>query len=671
MDVTCRNDIEQVGWVTGTLLAVVALVVPLVLWSSPASARAVRATVLSFTATPEQPDATGAFRGGPVDLTATVADAASCTFSATRIPGLPVTLDCSGGRASITVNVPFVAKKASTVKFRIMVTDPAGATTKAPPIGFPYDPTSPLTGIANVVGNASSYCALESAGGVDCWGSNSDGQTGHGTDLGSELTARPVRGVGGSGHLSGATALITTGAGYCALLADQSVVCWGDNAFGELGIGTLAGPQTCSNGNPCSKVPVAVDFMPPLNVLHPVYDTAAIAITGMGAGSAACAVMTTGKAKCWGINAAGSLGDGTSIGPLACPGGTSCDSLPNYVLHSVCASPLRGCQNVPLDNVEYIVSEPGDSSFCAVLTLGYPSCWGNNNTGQLGTGSSGEGSNLAVDVLGVIGQDHLYWVTQIVGSDPSTYSGVGTDHGNTGNGYCARLQFGSIACWGANDVGQLGIGTSSGPSMCGLTMPCSTVPVLVHAVGGGSGLVDGSVFLEGGTGGYCAVESTAGVACWGQDAYGSLGTGLGGAPNMCQTIVPCSVLPVGVSSTSGSGLLLHASTLVSDGLSFCAVSTGGVLVDCWGSDNHGQLGSSTVPPPQIDQPAQVLGIGGKGKLPVTGSMSRQTVPGSPLASFCAVAGDGSVACWGSGGLGQIGDGAGTDSNVPDGVRWFP
>jgi hypothetical protein len=102
-------------------------------------------------------------------------------------------------------------------------------------------------------------------------------------------------------------------------------------------------------------------------------------------------------------------------------------------------------------------------------------------------------------------------------------------------GFCDQLAGGSIDCWGPNDVGELGDGTSTGPETCA-SISCSTVPTEV------SGITDSANIISDPGEGYCAVLTTAGVECWGYNADGELGDG-----TMIESDVPVAV----VSGTTG------------------------------------------------------------------------------------------------------------------------
>jgi len=132
-------------------------------------------------------------------------------------------------------------------------------------------------------------CALTPAGAAYCWGGNSAGQLGDSTITGG-ATPGPV--------LGGLTfRLLSAGTAHtCGLTADGSAWCWGSNADGRLG--AAAGAESCA-GVPCSTTPVAV--------------AGGLRFVTISAGGAhTCGIATDGVAYCWGANAAGQLGDGTT-----------------------------------------------------------------------------------------------------------------------------------------------------------------------------------------------------------------------------------------------------------------------------------------------------------------------------------------------------------------------
>jgi len=128
-------------------------------------------------------------------------------------------------------------------------------------------------------------CAIRTDGTVWCWGANWRGQLGNGTTTSS---GTPVQ----AGGISSAISLSAGESHACAVLANGTVRCWGDNGEGCLGIGTVDG---------IVENPTAVTNL-----------SGARRVT---AGSShTCALLTTGRARCWGSNYWGQLGDGTIEG---------------------------------------------------------------------------------------------------------------------------------------------------------------------------------------------------------------------------------------------------------------------------------------------------------------------------------------------------------------------
>src|SRR5207249_3018598 len=157
----------------------------------------------------------------------------------------------------------------------------------------------------SVSANTGFTCGVTSSGAAYCWGDNSAGQLGIGTQhspdscsaIGSYgCSTVPVAVIGGLSFSS------VTGWGQhgCGLSTTGAAYCWGDNPAGQLGIGTTDGPEHCSPyGDPCSTVPVAVSGGLTFSFLS------------VG-GRHACGLTTTGAAYCWGFNSVGQLGDGSN-----------------------------------------------------------------------------------------------------------------------------------------------------------------------------------------------------------------------------------------------------------------------------------------------------------------------------------------------------------------------
>ncbi len=235
---------------------------------------------------------------------------------------------------------------------------------------------------------------------------------------------------------------------------------------------------------------------------------------------------------------------------------------------------------------------------CALSQAGVVLCWGANDHGQLGAGSIGGSSALPLPVQGL-------------GSGVTALA-AGTDHS------CALLgQDGgtSVLCWGRNDHGQLGDGTTSD----------RPVPIVVP--------VNQSVTILAAGGYHTCAGGSGGVWCWGHGDSGQLGNGA----------TSDSPIPVAVSG------LTVASALTAGGAHTCAIDASGGAW-CWGAGSSGQLGvGSTSSSPLA---VAVTGLGGPA-----------TAIGAGNAHTCAMTAAG-VLCWGYGQYGQLGNGSTADSPVP-------
>jgi alpha-tubulin suppressor-like RCC1 family protein len=234
----------------------------------------------------------------------------------------------------------------------------------------PVDVTGITTATAIALGSQHT-CAVLSDGTVNCWGKNANGQLGDGTTTDSST---PVA-------VTGISTAIAVSAGFfhtCALLSAGTVNCWGANSNGQLGNGTTIG----------ASIPVEVDGI-----------TTATAISG-SVGWHTCAALSSGAVNCWGLNAEGQLGDGTttdSSTPVPVTGITTAMGVSAGLRHS-----------------------------CAVLSNGTAKCWGDNESGQLGDGTNTE-SPTPVAVTGI--------------TNATTISAGGKHT-------CALLSDNTVDCWG-------------------------------------------------------------------------------------------------------------------------------------------------------------------------------------------------------------------------------
>ena len=193
-----------------------------------------------------------------------------------------------------------------------------GTSTGPEECGSAYCSTTPVqvSGIDNATTIAAGgfhACALLAGGGLKCWGANEWGELGNGMSSGPEAcdagypcSTTPVQVSG----IDDATAIAAGGAHMCAVLAGGGIDCWGRNTEGQIGMSPFGSPDECASGDPCSTTPVQVSGI-----------AGATAVTASGFHT--CALLVPGKAKCWGENGDGQLGDGTtdnSSAPVAVSG---------------------------------------------------------------------------------------------------------------------------------------------------------------------------------------------------------------------------------------------------------------------------------------------------------------------------------------------------------------
>ena len=354
-------------------------------------------------------------------------------------------------------------------------------------------------------------------------------------------------------------AKIAAGNGHtCAITLSGGVKCWGLNFFGQLG----------DNSNNNRRTPVDVIGGPSLPPLA--------GVTAIATGLNHTCVLINGGALCWGDNAKGQLGDGSTaqrLTPVAVSGLASGVAAIGGGAEHTCALTNAGgvkCwgANLPSrlgDNtltqsstpVDVLVG-PGPVVFpalsgatklgvggehnCAIVGGGVK-CWGQNLRGQLGINNPLLSvARVALDVQGLGGA-----VSAIAPAGQHT---------------CALTTGGGVQCWGSNDIaGQLGNNSS-------INQP---LPVDV------TGLTSGVSAISAGSVHTCALTTTGGAKCWGNGNIGQLGNG-----SLDSSPVPIDVvgLASGVSAIAAGR----------DHTCFLMASSG---VKCTGFNGYGQLGDNT------------------------------------------------------------------------------
>ena len=242
-------------------------------------------------------------------------------------------------------------------------------------------------------------CAILDDDTLKCWGSSGFGQLGYGynsnpntpktdpVNLGSGRTAKSVA----CGHLH-----------TCAILDDDTLKCWGSNYNGQLGIGS-----TTDLHSPSSAVNLG---------------TSAVSVS-VGTHKSSCASLANGGVKCWGSNAEGQLGDGTTTQ-----------------------------QNSPVDvdlgtgSTAKMASIAAETA-CAILNDDSIKCWGENLYGVYGTGTN------------IPSPDNLPTSTVLPAGLTVKNLSLGGNRASTVTA-CAVMNDDSIWCWGYAGYGQVGNGIS-------------------------------------------------------------------------------------------------------------------------------------------------------------------------------------------------------------------
>jgi alpha-tubulin suppressor-like RCC1 family protein len=197
----------------------------------------------------------------------------------------------------------------------------------------------------------------------------------------------------------------------------------------------------------------------------------------------------------------------------------------------------------------------------------------------------------------------------------------------------ALLSGGAVRAWGANEIGQLGTGSTSGPETCGGTFPCAKTPVTVSELSGVSAVSAGGSFS-------LALLSNGTVDAWGDNEDGELGDGTNTGPEICPAVAeyPCSTKPVAVSKLTKvsaiSGGYSHALALLSSG-----------KVMAWGENEYGELGNGTTTDSSV--PVEVSGL--SGVVAISAGFN----------DSLALLSNGTVKAWGENNRGQLGSGATT------------
>ena len=362
----------------------------------------------------------------------------------------------------------------------------AGAGT-APPVSAADSPAVPRW--IHVAAGPRFSCGIRAGNTLWCWGNGQFGELG----LGSTTSAlRPHQIAFPTAGWTGVAAGYNHG---CAIRTGGALWCWGDNRFGALGIGATRAEVTT-----------------PRQVTTPAAGGWASAGAGL---DDTCAIRTDTTLWCWGEDYDGQLGVSRVTEIFR----------PREVTH-----PARdGWASLGV----------GPDHTCAIRTDTTLWCWGDDWAGQLGLDKTTD--------------EHQPEQVTVPATDG--WAGVAAGAAHT----CAVRTDGTLWCWGWNLFGQLGLGDDTDQEL----------PQQVT-----SPAADGWTLVETGGEHTCALRTHA-LWCWGHNAYGQLGIG-GTTDQVSPRRVP-------VPSRRGWSLVSLGDHHT------CATHTGHALY-CWGEDFHGELG---------------------------------------------------------------------------------
>ena len=548
-----------------------------------------------------------------------------------------------------------------------------GQTTDHAPMVIPT-----LSGITQISAGDQTSCALDGAGVATCWGQNDVGQLGTGT--------RDPHPTPATVALPSPVREILAGRGYgCAQLTYGANFCWGS---GPLGNGPLP-----TNGNPKQSD-------------TPVFVAAPLPLSHLSAGNGTvCGLDVNAKVWCWGQNGDDRIADGTYRDQPQPAISTFVDVVEVSINGAhMCAVDKRGAircagfnrrgelgdgkrltQGTPqpvlgLANVKSIVA--GSNHNCALLGDGTVKCWGYGGDGALGLGNT-ESSAVPRKVPGI---------------DTVTELSAGSNH------TCALLTD-TMYCWGSDGNGKLGaasgldattpqLSINWGPIQhifAGDRNTCALVggsPFCIGSLGATPTRVDGiasAISIGTGRNHRCTVKSDNTIVCNAGDNFnGTLGNGdtmaccdqTSPVANVASVTihndqtcalgtdhsVKCWGLNAGNKLGVGIGQYVIATpmaipTLQANQVALgdnlgCAIKTSDSSVACWGTGYYGGVGDSTY----ADRNAPVA---------VGTIMATQVATGANHA--CALLADGTVQCWGNDVDGELGDGV-VLSRTPSGVR---
>ncbi len=469
-------------------------------------------------------------------------------------------------------------------------------------------PTSPAqlgseTGWTRVAISESTMCGIR--GGIAyCWGDTEAGETGAG--LWSDRRERAAASVlGPADEIDMTTRHPDSGERSACLRAGTELRCWGDNTFGELGIGA------------------ASVFDKPVEVRPP--DGHAWRHLTVGT-QHACGTLDDGTLRCWGQNDTGAVSPTTARGRAIPCTTTECDA----------TLPVAA----PIESADEIVA--GAEFTCARQGIAIR-CWGDNRDNHLGAPGTGitsltspigaftkllpgstDATCAAIDSNQIVCWG---WIGNVLRTMPTRETFVElhdiTSVGLGERSACVLRSDGQRVCWGENQYGQLGNGNGTAVP----TWTLDSMPLLLSI----------ATRWEHS----CAVTKTGQIACWGVNDREQNALDLIASPFVTEPTVVQNASMVPLDKCTAVDVSRWHSCAVCDG-----------QVWCWGENGFGELGRGTreytsrTPAPIAVDPALVF-----------------TEVGATEGGGCALTGTGRLFCWGDSWRGQVGTGA-SAKNLP-------
>ena len=505
------------------------------------------------------------------------------------------------------------------------------------------------TGVTEIAAGDYHSCAVVN-GGAMCWGNNGSGQLGNASETYTDIP------VAVQGLSSGVTS-IAVGTDHTCAVASGAAKCWGYNGYGALGTGSSVN----------SSIPVNVTGL-------------TSGVTEVTAGAAHVCAIVASEAKCWGNNGGGRLGDGSNTGsniPVSVVGLTAVTAISAGTAHT-CAinSGAAMCwgynfdhqlgtgsntnSDVPVGVVDLgsgvTALSAGDAHSCAIVNGAAARCWGRNNSGQIGDGTSATATTPAFVSSESVpptlalspAPDELTnssagQLISFSASDASGIAGVTCQVGSATAAECTSPFATGALAEGTNTITVVATDNAGNVATSSTSIVLETTPPTLTITPPTGTLSSQNISFS--------ASDASGVASTDckidQGAYASCASPISLAPG--QTLLVKATDTAGNSTVRSTSIGFSA---ISAGvLHTCAIVSGGAT--CWGSNQFGRLGN--------------LGSSSNTPVNVQGLSSGVTAISAGYYHSCAVV-NGAAECWGYNNNGRLGNGSTVNSFVPVDVQ---